>query len=121
VRERLDVREHGSARRRETGHALEIGIDRPIELAFAREEVGQGRDGGRDDPDERHDQEALPCLKHATAAREPLDEPAGTAHQHAREQERDRCLAVADRDRDRHERGEAEVLRERAHEVCGAA
>jgi hypothetical protein len=99
-------------------HALEVRVERMRELVASLEQVGDAGEAGREQPDERDDEESLPD-PHAPRRRRrrPLEREAEAARDGARDEEREDRLAVAERERDREGRGEPEVLSERPDEV----
>ncbi len=115
--ELVEVRDHARAGRRRRGHALEIGVDRVVELLAADQQVGQGSERGRHQQHRGHHEEALADTDARRASGRALEREAEGAGGRAGHEERPDGLAVPERDPDREHDREAEVLREDADEV----
>ena len=96
-----------AAGRAEAGHALEVRVERPVELRVAGEDVRQRAERRRDEPRQRDDEEALTDAEPVVAARARATPSADRARDRSRDEERPRRLAVADRDGGRDERCDA--------------
>ncbi len=107
----VEVRDDARAGRRETRHALEVGVDRARQLVTPLEEIGDRREAGREQP--RHGDDEEP-FAHSDAARcvtgRPLESEAEATRDDAGDDERVERLVVCEREGDGEERGETEVL-----------
>ena len=122
AREVVEVGDDARAGRRRRGHALEVGVDRVVELLAADEEVRERRERRRHEQHRRDDEEALAHADLVTrACREPLEPEPERARAEAGHDERPHRIAVPERDADREDDDEAEVLRERPDEVRDGA
>ena len=98
VRQALDVGQHCRARRRESGHRLEVGIDRIGELVLAREDVRERAYRRRGKPRDRHDEETFTDAEAAAVASGMLDRPAEQEGDRSGAHERPGRLRVEQRD-----------------------
>ena len=118
TREVVEVGDDARAGRRRRGHALEVCVDRVVELLAADEEVREGRERCRHEQHRGDDEEALADADLVTrSCREPLEPEPERARAEAGHDERPHRIAVPERDADREDDDEAEVLRERPDEV----
>ena len=117
ARKRLDVRHDRPAGRAETGHALEVRIQRTVELRIAGEDVRQRSERRCRKPRQRDDEEALTDAEPVLAARGQGNAGADRASEGAGREERPRRLVVADRDGRWDDRGRAQVRDQRSDDV----
>ena len=120
VRQLLDMRDDAAAGGAEAGHALEEGVDGPVELRVAGEDVGERAERGCSEPGQRDDEEALADAEPVVAASRVGDRDCDAAGDRAGGEEGPDLLAVADRHGRRDEDGEAQVREQRPDDVQGA-
>ena len=88
--ERVDVRQHGRAGRGETGHRLEVRVDRVAQLLDPAEQERERAERGHQHPDHRHDQEHLARSERQPGAigGQPIQAQSDHPHSESGDQER---------------------------------